>query len=256
MRYGKARNFEWSVGNESTFLLKSDFEDDYFELSYTKTFGAYEPETLAAWEEITKDKKFVLDVGAYTGVFSLIASRDGGAHRCMAFEPNPVSYGKLVENVNINNAADRVQTINKGVGENAGSISLVVPALRTGSSAVQFITSKINRNTEEWKEIGSIQIDTIDSALSEERNPVDAMKIDVEGYELNVLKGATECLKRDKPIILLECLSFFELEQISNFLRPFGYSCTKSLDGEPMTERLNESINNLTRARNYIFRHN
>ena len=255
MKYGRTRDFEWKVGTESSFTLRSDFEDDYFELSYTETYGSYEPETLSAWEQITKKKKLVLDVGAYTGVFSLIASRKDGSLRCVAFEPNPVSYGKLVENIDINNAAHRVKTINVGLGERAGHISLVVPALRTGSSAVQLKTSMINRDTQEWLEIRDIKIDTIDSVLSAESNSVDAIKIDVEGYELNVLKGATERLKSDKPIILLECLSFLELEEISKFLETFGYSLEKSLDGDPMTEHLNESINDLTRARNYIFNH-
>jgi hypothetical protein len=67
------------------------------------------------------------------------------------------------------------------------------------------------------------------------------------------LKGASSRLKRDKPLILLECLNFFELEEISQFLSGFGYSAPVSLDGEMMTKELNESINDVTRARNYFF---
>jgi FkbM family methyltransferase len=255
MKYGKARIFRWKVGQESTFLLKSDFDDDYFELSYLEAFGFYEPQTLFTWEKITKDKNLVLDIGAYTGVFSLIAARKGGSRRCISFEPNPVSYEKLLENVRLNNAMAIIHPVNKGVGEKKQILSLVVPPERAGSSAVQLLGSVVNRDTGQWLEVTNIEVDTIDSMLLDLETSVDAIKIDVEGYELNVLKGASKRLQHDKPLILLECLSYTELVAISEFLGNFGYSAPLSLDGEPMTEYLNESIDDSTRARNYVFKY-
>ncbi len=54
--------------------------------------------------------------------------------------------------------------------------------------------------------------------------PIASIKIDVEGAELSVLQGATTILSERKPIILCEILDVGSLNQIENFLRPYGYT--------------------------------
>jgi hypothetical protein len=256
MKYGRARIFLWKIGEDSIFKIRSDSNDDYFEMSYKKEYASYEPETIEAWEELTAEKELVLDIGAYTGLFTLIASRKNGSKRCISIEPNPISFKKLENNMRLNHRAESVSALNIGAGLSISTAQLKVPALRMGSSAVQFSDSEVNRDTSEWITLANIEISTIDEILSSIETRVNAIKIDVEGYEMNVLKGAVLCLTNDKPDILLECLSYQELLEITNYLQEFDYSCWKSLDGEKMTIEFCESVEDRTRARNYVFRSN
>ena len=253
MNYGKPRIFEWKVGKAAKFRIRSDSEDDYFQLGYTNMISSYEPETLECWESVTKDTGLVLDVGAYTGIFTLIALRQGGANSCISFEPNPISCAKLITNIQLNSYTKKARVLNIGVGEEFSRRELKVPRLRNGSSAVQVSDSKVKRNMDDWITLREIEILTVDEVVAERSNRVSAIKIDVEGYEINVLKGAVNCLTVDKPAILLECLSLSDLTEIRSFLCDYGYLRVTSLDGLMMTREFPESIEDSTRARNYLF---
>ena len=119
-----------------------------------------------------KDLKFnyILDIGAWVGTWSMAMNRFCG--RVVAFEPDPIHYQCLVKNV-----SGDVETHQLAVGAENKMISL---------SEDNFTQAK--RVVGE----GTIPMVTIDSLQLED---VDLIKIDVEGYEMEVLKGAINTLK-------------------------------------------------------------
>ena len=66
-------------------------------------------------------------------------------------------------------------------------------------------------------------VTTLDGLVSE---PVSVIKIDVEGMELRVLRGADRILKTDRPTIYFEAWNRAQLREVSDFLKPYGYGST------------------------------
>ena len=126
-----------------------------------------------------ENKKFnhILDIGAWVGTWSLAMNKFCG--RVVAFEPDNVHYECLVKNV-----PDNVETHQLAIGSEKKMISL---------SNDDFTQSK--RVIGE----GSIPMITIDSL---ELDDVDVIKIDVEGYEMEVLKGAEDTLQNVQYVMI------------------------------------------------------
>ncbi len=140
------------------------------------------------------------DIGANSGLFALAAARRMGSGKVYAFEPCQWTYQLLEHNLRLN-AADNVTAIRMALGDHIGEAVLQVHA-----------PGDEGRNT-----IGK-QLDPDSRLLGEERVPlttldffleanaisrVDAMRVDVEGAELPVFRGAKSLLeRRDAPLIL------------------------------------------------------
>ena len=128
---------------------------------------------------VDKNKKFnhILDIGAWVGTWSMAMNKFCG--RVIAFEPDSLHYQCLVKNV-----TDDVETHKLAVGSEEKLISL---------SEDNFTQSK--RIVGE----GSIPMITIDSMKLDD---VDLIKIDVEGYEMEVLKGAKKTLENVQYLMI------------------------------------------------------
>ena len=126
------------------------------------------------------NKKFnhILDIGAWVGTWSMAMNKYCG--RVIAFEPDPLHYECLVKNI-----ADDIETHQLAIGAEEKMISL---------SDDDFTQTK--RVIGE----GTIPMVTIDSLGLED---IDLIKIDVEGFEMEVLKGATSTLE-DVKFLMIE----------------------------------------------------
>lgn len=125
-----------------------------------------------------KDTDVFIDAGANVGVYTIAASGEIGA-RSYSFEPSPPQYAVLLENVKQNNMEQLVDARNEAVGEcekdvfittDLGSLDHIVEAPGNGGKKIKCVS--------------------LDSALGKTVAGFIMMKIDVEGYEFNVLKGA------------------------------------------------------------------
>lgn len=123
----------------------------------------------------------LLDIGANIGIFSLAAARLFPDTRIYAFEPNPEAYSRLVRNLGLNNTAN-VHPVNRAVYSQCG-----VVGFSDGSSTS--MGSVIDSGTL------SVEAVTLDSLCSQKAiDHIGLIKIDVEGAEVEVLRGARETL--------------------------------------------------------------
>jgi FkbM family methyltransferase len=156
-----------------------------FEFLITRTFRRY-----------IKPGFNVADIGANVGFYSLLMSRlVGDRGKVRAFEPNPRVYQRLLRNLSLNNAKN-VTPHQLALSESEGEISLHLPPLDTHGLA--------SLRNQGWKGGETVQVATrrLDDFLSGER--VDVIKVDVEGAELLVLKGAEKTITEQRPCLLLE----------------------------------------------------
>jgi FkbM family methyltransferase len=138
------------------------------------------------------------DIGANVGFFTLVAAKIVGAEGVVvAFEPLPANVGQLEKNVALN-ALSNVTVIPKAVGAIEGVAGLVL-----GDDARD--NSRLSDGQTDGEDEIEVPVTTVDAAVREHdlRMP-DVMKIDVEGAEIDVLRGALETIRRSRPLIVVE----------------------------------------------------
>lgn len=128
------------------------------------------------------DDLFV-DIGANAGSYTILAGTCGA--RGVAFEPVPNTYKYLWENIRLNNLDDKVRAINKAVGECQGNVMFTRDFDTTNH---QLAADEI------CDQVVCVEVVTLDDFLSKESPSF--IKLDVEGYELPALLGATAILKK------------------------------------------------------------
>jgi len=168
----------------------------------------------------------VLDIGANIGYYTvLMASRVGKNGRVIAFEPNPAIYNELNDNIALN-GFNNVQTLHMALADTTGYSKFFFP------SEGQEAHGSLARNcTFAESRIESVITDRLDEVLLRLNiNKVDLIKMDVEGAELLVIRGAKNVLGgQSKPIILFECaenqcVSFgFKVFDVLSEIAAFGY---------------------------------
>jgi len=128
------------------------------------------------------DDLFV-DVGANVGSYTILACAATDA-RGVAFEPIPETYERLSENMRLNQLGDRVIAVNKGVGAVQGYLEF---------TSSENCTNHALAAGEQRSDSIRVEVTTLDIALAHESASL--MKIDVEGFETEVLNGASEVLR-------------------------------------------------------------
>jgi FkbM family methyltransferase len=160
-----------------------------------------------------------LDVGSYSGLFAMIAAKSG-CSRSIAFELLPENYFMILENVIANDLLERVEARLCGVADARGSIRMP----RSTNSASHPTSMSLEAHYDGGVTIPLIAIDEL--GLS---GPM-LWKLDVEGFEWTVLRGARATLEH-KPDIICEILPDFpHSSEIFELLKPLGYRFFISLD--------------------------
>lgn len=127
-----------------------------------------------------------VDVGAFTGgVYDSIVNSNLSIREAHLFEPNPASYTKLQVKATALNKKN-VHLYNVAVGKGTGSLRL------KPNEGMSSIIHDDSENSLDYVEVKSTSLDELAKELTENR--ISLLKIDVEGYELDVLKGAKDIL--------------------------------------------------------------
>ena len=170
--------YDWING--SKFLVRTG-ETGLTGNIYT---GLHEFPDMAFLLHFLRGEDLFLDVGANVGSYTILACSAIGA-KGVAFEPVPSTYNRLIENMRLNHLDKKVKCINKGVGDQQGSIAFTSDN-DTMNHALAFGEHSENTVT--------VEVTSLDAALCGESPAL--IKIDVEGFETPVLEGAHETLQK------------------------------------------------------------
>lgn len=171
--------------------------------------GYYEPYQSDLLVNLGKISKHFLDIGANMGFYSLALASENLTLQVDAFEPQPLIFSMLQDNVELNLLNGRIRIHNVGLGEELGTLRMYVPKF-TGSGGASF--QNLHEDEGEATEI-EVDVVVLDRTFS---SKIDLVKIDVEGFELNVLRGAKTIFSEMKPTIVVELLR--------KWMRPFGHT--------------------------------
>lgn len=177
-------------------LLKVAFENDYFKICYKNycEFKSYYRLGLGVLPGYfkyysLKEGDIVIDGGAYLGEFTLYAAKVvGNGGKVIAFEPDPLNYKKLLENISLNNL-DNVIAINKGLYSENTNLKFY-----NDSSGGSFLISEdLESKPNDIVEVPVVKLDDEMNRLGIQK--VDFIKMDIEGAEIEALKGCKRLLE-------------------------------------------------------------
>ena len=160
-----------------------------------------------------------VDVGAFTGCYSLVAASVNPALDALAFEPVPTVYKCLVRNVELNNLTHRVTTVPAAVSTVIGTSRFFIPDRPMPDTS--FLESSGRRPEEAgtWHEVATTTL----AATLPHGFRVDLMKIDVEDAEGPIVEAMADVLAEHRPAIFIEFLTTGTSERAWDVLRDLGY---------------------------------
>jgi FkbM family methyltransferase len=191
------------------------------------------------YERLKREENPVLiDVGAADGQYSLLAAYIPGM-KSFSFEPVPIVYDILVKNIVANKLEKRVIASNVAISnvDEMGVINVPSSQLQLGLSTLG-TPIRFDKETRMPTKCWIAKLDSIMASGELSIDKITVVKIDTEGCELNVVKGAEKMLKQYKPDIMFECNGVntsqfgYDARDTIDLLMSWGWVDFKYLDGE------------------------
>lgn len=162
--------------------------------------GVFEADNIRLLQRIYRPSTFMFDVGANIGLMAIPILRTIDASKVVSFEPSPNALPWLQRTVAGSPFRDRWSIVPRAAADFTGSALFSVGKPRLGLFDGLKPTGRV-------AEAGQVEVEltTIDREWDLlGQPPVSVIKIDVEGAELSVLRGATRCLAATRPHVLVE----------------------------------------------------
>lgn len=185
-------------------------------------FYNYRDHSLELFFEEAKNAKVILDIGANIGWTSLRFASKNPKANIIAFEPHPLTFQRAKDNFDRNNFSN-ILCLNIGLGESS-SVLKIYELMDNNSGMNRIVLEELDRPFKE------VKIERLDDVLKS-RNiyQVDLIKMDVEGFEGFVLKGASTILTNSNAKILMETDDVYlknngiSPRALINILKDYGY---------------------------------
>lgn len=179
----------------------------------------WEPISMDIWRKLSKESETILDIGANTGLYSIVAASINSNARIFAFEPVKRTAELFTQNIKLNNYKNIVFSP-KAVSKISGkSIFYDVDTEYQYSASLNEKMFLGVRNKIEY-EVDIIALDDIGEFKNKK---IDLVKLDVELHEVEAFRGMLNIVKRDKPTFLIEILDDLIGESIEQMIEGLGY---------------------------------
>jgi FkbM family methyltransferase len=199
--------------------------------------GLMGTDEIALFQRFVQPDSRIADVGANQGIYTLFLARLASFGQVYAFEPDPTLFASLEANVRRNHV-ENVTLFNAAAASEPNRLTLQPGQLHRGNNR---IISDVSAGA------GTVEVEAIplDQVIPSSR--LDLLKIDVQGFELNVLHGATQLLQQNHALVIL--LEFWPYglrqagsapEELLDFLHTTGFSifrCPNPTKREQFTYR-------------------
>lgn len=220
--FGLRTRPEWYAGRVAEVELfgghtahLADFDKNYLSFQlFWRGWRFYEPFTTAVASELLKEMDGFVDIGANIGYYSLTAAVSFPRLRVLAFEPNPKLIGILRRNVERNRLSIEVEAT--AVSDQIGPQRFFLPSSDMSGS----LEESFNPDISKVIEVAAAPLDVI--AEEKQLDGSLLVKVDTEGHESAVLRGARRLIREQKPDMILEVTGEYDTDS-TNLLRENGY---------------------------------
>jgi FkbM family methyltransferase len=202
-------------------------EDSFIENEILKNglYGNWEKESLKIWAELSKNCQIIIDIGANTGIYSLLAQNNNPQSKIIAIEPIDTNFAVLSQNIKQNQFP--IYTENVALSDIEGIAKMYMLKDR-----LNYMTSVNDDRYSLHPEIkGNIEVVEIEvplksySYIHQKYNLEDLhlIKIDVEGHEATVIKAMVPYIEKYKPSILIEVIGDENAKVLDSIFKEIGY---------------------------------
>ena len=205
-------------------------------------FKIHEPITTKILKNKLKEGMVCFDIGGNIGYYVTLENKLVGKNgKILVTEPSPTNRKYLEKNV-LAQGTNNIEIFDFACGDFDGITKFSISKF---SNYSQVFDEKKFSNADE---VIHIPIRKLDTFLTEKNiTKLDFIRMDIEGYELNVIEGAKECIKKFKPMIQIELhvrkLGIINVEKILRFFKNVGYDRTLFFNAyldTPMVGSLND----------------
>ena len=214
--YPRARMYPASLKSGDTLFV--DLSENMCHRYFYDGELRNEEYSVAFFEKVLEPGDVFIDIGANIGYFTKVGARLVGEQGAVyAFEPMPEALRVLRENIA---TLHNVKLFETALSDKRGASEFSVN--KDGDTSSLGVNPSAKRTIQ-------VPLDTLDNSLGNE-NRIDVIKIDVEGYELEVLRGAAAVLQQHRPLLYFEFIPDFTKERLINIddfrtlLEPYGYT--------------------------------
>ena len=204
--------------------------------------GSFEPGTVQTYRKLIKPGDTVLDIGANIGAHTLhLAGCVGPSGQVVAFEPTDFAFAKLTRNVALNpDLAARTRCVQfMLVDSEAGNVTTV--PLYSSWPLKQEADVRHGLHLGRLMTTSGATARTLDSAVASlELSRVDCIKLDIDGFECAMLRGARETMTRWHPTVIMELAPYVleehgaSLQELVQLLVDYGYGLYSASNGVPL----------------------
>jgi len=239
---------DFEVGDKTLFMQSYNTPIE-MTIFWKGLFNGREGAELRVWHELSQSVSVVYDVGANTGVYSLVASTNETV-QIYAFEPVPLIFDMLKENILLNKLTN-VTPLPNVVSDVSGAIALYVP--QSGWVDVASVDKDFAQRYVHGEKLVEIECQsvTMDEHASKEgvSDQTILVKIDVEGAELKVLQGMRQLMAGGRVICLVELLNAEAFEVCSKCI-PDSYEWYGVVEQAPYLKEVGAFVPGI---KNYLF---
>jgi FkbM family methyltransferase len=171
--------------------------------------GTRDPELTCLVESLVGPGDLVIDAGANLGWYSVVlGQRVGPDGLVLAFEPEPHNFDLLRQNLVSNRVDAQVRATNAALSSHPGSVTLELSATNLGDHRVRLgpgrkgVRDQYGESQREVREVPATTLDAALEAAGVGAKPVRFIKIDCQGHEVEILRGAGATLRRTESLLL------------------------------------------------------
>lgn len=214
--------FKVQVQNKAFLFSSTGTSTIENEIFWKGIENGWEKISLGIWSKLVAINDVIFDIGANTGIYSLVASTINNNAVVYAFEPSENTYKVLKNNLNLN-GYNNVFPLNVAISNTEGQAIFHDFTFDNQLSASLNIELGAGIN-EEFKRDYLVQTTTIDAFIKKKNiTNIGLLKIDVEMHEPEVLQGMMDTLVLYKPTLLIEVLIDEIAQKIELILKDLGY---------------------------------
>lgn len=212
--------FKVKIDKEHSFLIYHHGGIEENEIFWNGLEGGWEKKSTALWTQLVRNKNTILDIGANTGLYAMIAKSINPSAAVHTFEPIPAVFALLNKNSTINNFD--INNHEVALSDFNGTAKIYLPEHTDFAYSVTVNQNRLGKNRK-VKEL-TIQTKTLSQFIEENKiQSIDLMKIDVETHEPEVLNGMGKYLKEFQPTMIIEVLDESVAEKINIILKDLDY---------------------------------
>ncbi|MCH2223359.1 MAG: FkbM family methyltransferase [Crocinitomicaceae bacterium] len=182
---------------------------------------SWEPISLDIWRKLCKKSHIILDIGANSGIYTVLAATINSNAKIFAFEPVIRTRNLLKQNIEINNFKN-VTSFHQAVSDKTGT-AIFHDVTSSSQYSASLNKDVLHSLPKEIKTTYSIETIRLDDLSEINQLPVDLIKLDVELHELEAMVGMRSIIQKNKPSILVEILNDTIGNQIEKELEGLGY---------------------------------